>query len=55
MSVERKIRLLVSKSRVYKSSFRKAVEKGDKEAAGKWKAGYQTIIDEIDELKQKLA
>jgi hypothetical protein len=31
------------------------VEKGDSAAAGRWKDGYKTIIEEIDALKQKLA
>ncbi len=55
MSDESKIRLLVSKSRAYKSCYHKAIKKGDKEAAGKWKDGYRTIVEEIEELKQKLA
>ncbi len=55
MTHENKIRLLICKSRAYKTGYRNAMKKGDKEAAGKWKDGYQTIKEEIDELKQKLA
>ncbi len=55
MTDESKIRLLISKSRIYKSGYHKAVEKGDTDAAHKWKDGYQTILEEIDTLRQKLA
>ena len=55
MTDESKIRLLISKSRAYKTGYHKAVEKGDKAAAVKWKDGYRIIVEEIDELKQKLA
>jgi hypothetical protein len=55
MTDECKIRLLISKSLAYKTGYQKAVEKGDAAAAGKWKDGYRTIIEEIDALRQKLA
>ena len=55
VSDESKIKLLICKSRSYKSGYRRAMKTGDKEAADKWKDGYRTILEEIDELKQKLA
>lgn len=55
MTRESKIRLLVSKSHAYKTGFQRAVEEGDAEAAEKWKAGYQVIVDRINELKDDLS
>lgn len=55
MKNENKIRLLISKSRAYQSAYHKAVEKGDETAAGKWKDGYRVIVEEINELKQKIS
>jgi hypothetical protein len=51
MTKDKKIRLLTSKSQAYKSSYIKAVEDGDTEAAANWKKGYQEIKEEIYELK----
>lgn len=51
MTKEGKIRLLISKSHAYKLGFKKAQEDKDVEAADKWKAGYQNIVEKIDELK----
>lgn len=52
MTNESKIKLLISKSRLYKDGFTKATAKGDSEAAKKWKDGYQLIREKIYELKE---
>ncbi len=52
MTKEGIIKLLVHKSYVYKNGFRRSVEEGDTEAAEKWKAGYQAIVERITELKE---
>jgi|GEM_PF-2862117 len=52
MTKEGRIDLLISKSQVYKFNFLKSTERGDTEAAAKWKDGYRTIKAEISELKE---
>lgn len=52
MTREARIGLLVSKSQVYRSYYLQSTAKGDTEAAEKWKAGYNSIKDEVNKLQE---
>lgn len=52
LTTEGRIRLLISKSQIYRHNYLKSIAEGDIGTAEAWKKGYIEIRDKIEQLKE---